>query len=1123
MKKLIAIATILSVAVMIGGVTPAKATTVAELQATIAALQQQLNAALSQLSKLQGTTTSSTGGTTTAVKCTFTRNLYPGMTGADVKCLQQYLNSAGFTVAKTGAGSPGNETEYYGTLTKNAVGAWQDANKVPYGNFKGYFGPVSRAKYTELVSSTTPSNPTNPTNPGTTPTTSGLTVALASDTPAAASVATGANANFTKFTLTAGSDKSVSISRIYVTRSGLSSNSDVENIKIVDASTGAYVGSIGSLNVDNRAMITFVPSLVIPAGTTKTFYIKAGITSSATSGGTVKLGIAAASDITSDASSVNGTFPVMGNTMTVVSLTIGTLTVAEDGTTVDSQPNSGDKDVTVLKWKATAGSTEAVTIQTVTVKRTGTADASDTTNIELYDVTAGKSLGTVANWNSEDKATWSNLNVVIDKGKTHRFKIMLDVVGGTGKTVGVDLIDSGDVLVVAKGNTYGFYITPSHGSWNGEPTNKQSIQSGSLTITKSADTPATGNIAAGDNVKLGTFDFEAKGEEIKVTALTVAATLTGFAPSDITSVALYDKDGNIVAGPKDLSSSSEAAFTDTFIVPVGTHEYTVEATIADSADTGDAIKVGIKTPSTSISATGMISNDDITATPSSTVYANTMTIAGPTLTVTTLASPASRGIPSPTSDFVFATFSLDASSSGEDINVTSITITDSLGASASVSDIKNAELWADLTDGNSSRGDVYETKISDTEQPSSTTTTFNLNQTLTIPKGTFRKVALVADLASGAAGSHTFSIANSSGQVDATGANTGESATVTYNVSSAQTMSVGTSSLTVTRDSSSPVSTIVVGGNTVELGVFRLAANNVEDLDLDQITMSATNGTYVDTFYFYNGSTLLGSVPGADSVTWVVPDGTLTIPANGHKEITVKAKLYPVDGTTITDGSTIQVSLNGTNAVQTTGLSSGNSVDASPSHVDAYAMKVYESRPYFAKDSASPSGDLFPSSNENVAIFDVTADSGEDITFNNSYNDKLVLKVDAQVNDTNNDYITFTLKDGDGNVLGYDSVSFGTALTLNGSAVTFDSTNSWGATPANGTTTSLTIPAGQTKKIYVYADTTDFEDNGDSIQVYLDDNANSNCMFGIDGSGAYAEGTIIFKGDIYAGSFVNPS
>ena len=82
--------------------------------------------------------------------CLFTRNLFPGVTGAEVKCLQEYLNRAGHTVALTGAGSPGNETMYYGLRTQSAVKAWQDAQSVPYGSYGGYFGPVSRVKFENI-------------------------------------------------------------------------------------------------------------------------------------------------------------------------------------------------------------------------------------------------------------------------------------------------------------------------------------------------------------------------------------------------------------------------------------------------------------------------------------------------------------------------------------------------------------------------------------------------------------------------------------------------------------------------------------------------------------------------------------------------------------------------------------------------------------------------------------------------------------------------------------------------------------------------------------------------------------------------------------------------------------
>lgn len=80
MKKLIAIS--LSVVVLMAAGS-ASATTIAELQAQIAALTAQLNTLIAA----QGT-----GGTVSTSACSgvtsFDRNLKQGMSGADVKCLQ---------------------------------------------------------------------------------------------------------------------------------------------------------------------------------------------------------------------------------------------------------------------------------------------------------------------------------------------------------------------------------------------------------------------------------------------------------------------------------------------------------------------------------------------------------------------------------------------------------------------------------------------------------------------------------------------------------------------------------------------------------------------------------------------------------------------------------------------------------------------------------------------------------------------------------------------------------------------------------------------------------------------------------------------------------------------------
>ena len=69
----------------------------------------------------------------------------------EVKELQRYLNSQGFLVAILGAGSPGNETNYFGNLTKSALIRFQEAhagvilNPIGLTKGTGYFGPMTRA------------------------------------------------------------------------------------------------------------------------------------------------------------------------------------------------------------------------------------------------------------------------------------------------------------------------------------------------------------------------------------------------------------------------------------------------------------------------------------------------------------------------------------------------------------------------------------------------------------------------------------------------------------------------------------------------------------------------------------------------------------------------------------------------------------------------------------------------------------------------------------------------------------------------------------------------------------------------------------------------------------------
>lgn len=81
----------------------------------------------------------------------FTRTLRSNSQGEDVRLLQKFLNTHGFPLAETGVGSPGNETDYFGPMTWNALVKFQEAYATevlaPWGLQKGtgILGKTTRA------------------------------------------------------------------------------------------------------------------------------------------------------------------------------------------------------------------------------------------------------------------------------------------------------------------------------------------------------------------------------------------------------------------------------------------------------------------------------------------------------------------------------------------------------------------------------------------------------------------------------------------------------------------------------------------------------------------------------------------------------------------------------------------------------------------------------------------------------------------------------------------------------------------------------------------------------------------------------------------------------------------
>jgi hypothetical protein len=82
-------------------------------------------------------------------KVQLTKDLKLGITDPDILVLQKFLNKNGFIIATVGNGSIGRETNYFGSLTRQALIRFQLANNIQPAI--GFCGPITRAKINAIL------------------------------------------------------------------------------------------------------------------------------------------------------------------------------------------------------------------------------------------------------------------------------------------------------------------------------------------------------------------------------------------------------------------------------------------------------------------------------------------------------------------------------------------------------------------------------------------------------------------------------------------------------------------------------------------------------------------------------------------------------------------------------------------------------------------------------------------------------------------------------------------------------------------------------------------------------------------------------------------------------------
>jgi hypothetical protein len=553
--------------------TSSLATTIASLQAQIASLTAELN--------------SSSGSTTTGTTYNFTSDLTVGSTGSAVTALQQFLIGQGDLVLAT-------PTTYFGSLTQAALAKFQAAHNITPS--VGYFGAKTRAFVNSLsTSSTTTTTTTTTTYPAgctsaagfspttgapcsTTTTTTGVTaatgaamsVAVDSQTPGATHVADGAvNTPVLKLDFTAGATP-VTVTNLVLTRSGLSQDSDLNNVYLYSGAT-KLASNLGF----NNGAITFSNGaglFTVPANSTMVVTVTVDVAgSSANSSGHIfQIGLASSSAVTGG--TFTGNFPLNGSQFTIASVTnLATLTITSATSTASTTVNAGQLNDLVGQMTVQAGN-NPVKVTSVTFTNIGSVTPSYLQNVKLMN--GSTQLGaTISSLASNNIATFdlSGAPLMLTSGQSAVLSLYADITGGVNRTFQFSVQQSSDIQAVD--TTYGVGIGASiqsvsnNGGFPVTFSNTQ-INNGGVVASRDPASPTTNVVAGNTNQILAEFDVLASGDSIKFNQ--ISFTVSG--NQTINNFRVIDDQGAQIGTTVTATSTavSEGSGSLNYIIPANT-------------------------------------------------------------------------------------------------------------------------------------------------------------------------------------------------------------------------------------------------------------------------------------------------------------------------------------------------------------------------------------------------------------------------------------------------------------------------------------------------------------------------------------------------------------------------
>ena len=540
---------------------------------------------------------------------------------------------------------------------------------------------------------------TGATDPGTVVGGSGLTVALASDNPGAqVGPLSATGVTLMKINVTASSDGAVDLDGLTFTRRGVGATGDFSNLYIYDGATRLTSGK--SINSSTHKATFINLDFNVPAGTTKVVSLVADL-NSATAGNFSYFEVGS-DDVSSDAA-INGSFPLVSNTLTLGSSVAGTITIAKNGTLAN--PTVAQQNAQIAQFKLTAGSAENLEISRITLYQAGSINSTYITDLELYQ--GADLLGTVSGITSNSLVVFdlSDSPFILEKNTNRIFKIYGDISGDSrnGDTTKIYLENTSDLLAV--GSFYGYGAGVTSGDYDGvsgdADTTTLTVQGGQITVAKNG--PQSSTVArGGTEVELLNFSITSGvNAELRKLRLELHNDSTDLDTDDddtacdtssnyISNVKIVDVDNGDSTSGVDCGTFTEISgsdagiyydYTDYFNFDAGqTRTFKVVADLNVSlSTTGNYYATLGSTGSTyTINTTDGIKNTDnnqwITdIVPTTHTTGNDMTVAAASLGIALASNAAGVTVVQGTEDVNLGEFAFNAGS-GSDMTITGLTL-----------------------------------------------------------------------------------------------------------------------------------------------------------------------------------------------------------------------------------------------------------------------------------------------------------------------------------------------------------------------------------------------------------------------------------------------------------------